>query len=316
VREGGASVDARDEEGKTPLHWATSKIFLDRLAAVDLLVSLGADVNARNAEGKTPIFGCAWLSDVAVLRRLLARGASADVADDEGCTPLMTACWDIYVDTRVHYVTMELARRSSPETRRAVIACPDRSTDGYSTVDLIVNAQGTLVSWQKELIAELLVSGAPVLPRHASKVLPVAVSHGLPLAGQKEAELRRRRAELCSSWHAHEAFVGLALDVGELRAAEREVAEKRRRVLELEKQLLALGAGTESSSGSDEEESDEDDESDSGSESETESDEQESAGNVDESDESDEDESDGDDDDDKERVPESAAAAAALAAAR
>jgi hypothetical protein len=55
----------------------------------------------------------------------------------------------------------------------------------------------------KWLIADMLVSGASVLPRHAAAVLhflsrSVAVSHGLPLAAQREAA--GRSAELCTSW--------------------------------------------------------------------------------------------------------------------
>jgi len=228
-------------------------------------VRLGADVNARDKRGRTPIFACA------LLRRLLAHGASPDAVDDERYTPLMTTC----VFSYSHDVAQELARRSTRETRRAVVACPGRWNDGYSAVDFIARTKRR-DQMPKELFAELLVAGASVLPEHAAVVLPVAVSHGLPLAAQREGELAALRpAELCSSWRAHEAFAGLALQVKELRAAESEVEGKRRRMLELEIDLLALGLGAGSGSGSDEEDESGDDEGETESESQSGSEEEE-----------------------------------------
>jgi len=97
-------------------------------------------------------------------------------------------------------------------------------------------------------MAELLASGAPVLPENAARVLPLAAS----LSASQQADLAARPAELCS-WRAHESFVDLALDVTELREAEREVEEKRARAAALERELRELGGGgqreAESSSG-------------------------------------------------------------------
>jgi ankyrin repeat protein len=165
VREGGARVDARDKNGCTPLHWAAHSENYRAAAAVDLLVRLGADVNARDAEGRTPIFECAEWGDIALLQQLLEHGASPDVFADNGFTPLVMACSNpAGVDNRD--VTLELARRSSPETRRAVPR--PHSYYVYSAVDCIVQGRDDLAPWQKELIADLLVSGVPVSPRHAA----------------------------------------------------------------------------------------------------------------------------------------------------
>jgi len=122
-------------------------------------VRLGADVNARDKRGRTPIFACAHRDDAALLRRLLAHGASPDAVDDEGYTPLTTTCVFFYS----HDVALELARRSTRETCRAVVACPGQRNDGYSAVDFIARTKRE-DQMPKELIAELLASGAPVLP--------------------------------------------------------------------------------------------------------------------------------------------------------
>lgn len=50
LAEAGALVNARDNEGNTPLH----ETFLTDVE--EELLKLGADVNARNKDGETPIF--------------------------------------------------------------------------------------------------------------------------------------------------------------------------------------------------------------------------------------------------------------------
>jgi len=93
-------------------------------------------------------------------------------------------------------------------------------------------------------IAELLTAGAQLLrPQSASVVLPIAAS----VLPRQEADLAARRAETCS-WSAHEAFVGLSLDFGELRDAGRAAAQRRARSAALERELEEMGVGTAGSS--------------------------------------------------------------------
>jgi hypothetical protein len=104
----------------------------------------------------------------------------------------------------------------------------------------------------KRLIGVLLSAGAPVVPAHLPRVLPIAAEH----AERREQELAERRelAEPCT-WRAHEAMVGLALDMGELRQAAQAVEERQARVAALERRLgeLGIGSGSDSDSGSESE---------------------------------------------------------------
>jgi hypothetical protein len=76
--EHGAEVNARDENGQTPLHEAAS------WGVVRLLPHHGADVNTRDKGGRTP-----GLADVA--RLLLDHGADVNARDKDGQTPLHVA---------------------------------------------------------------------------------------------------------------------------------------------------------------------------------------------------------------------------------
>lgn len=49
--EHGADINARDDTGFTPLHWAVGR---NAPETARLLVESGADVNAKTNEGKTP----------------------------------------------------------------------------------------------------------------------------------------------------------------------------------------------------------------------------------------------------------------------
>ena len=96
----GAEVDARDEDGATPLlgpgRWEYSG---DRAvpepAAVDLLLDAGADANARDRSGRTVLHTAVSEPDapnaLPSAGRLLESGADPNARDDQGRTPLHLA---------------------------------------------------------------------------------------------------------------------------------------------------------------------------------------------------------------------------------
>ncbi|KAL2810045.1 ankyrin repeat-containing domain protein [Aspergillus granulosus] len=81
----GADVDisARDDEGRTPLHYAAS---YGHVAAIRILVEHGADINAQDEEGNTP------------LHLMMMNGKPAP---DDWCIPALRVMFELGADTEV-----------------------------------------------------------------------------------------------------------------------------------------------------------------------------------------------------------------------
>ena len=78
----GASVDVRNKEGDTPLHWASK---VGNAEKCQLLIDHGADPNARSKsvfQGATSLH---FATNVDVLRVLLASGADPTIRTDRAC---------------------------------------------------------------------------------------------------------------------------------------------------------------------------------------------------------------------------------------
>ena len=90
----GANVHARDKNGGTPLHYAAE--YGKSPAVVQALLEAGANVHARDEEGWSPLeLAAAYGESPGVVRALLAGGANVNARDEEhGATPLHYAARD------------------------------------------------------------------------------------------------------------------------------------------------------------------------------------------------------------------------------
>lgn len=96
----GASVNATDHRGRTPLHVACESCHNDSrgggdsdvalLECIEHLLSSGALEDARDAKGQTPLHLSALAGNLSAAQALLAAGATV-VADDAGNSPLHLA---------------------------------------------------------------------------------------------------------------------------------------------------------------------------------------------------------------------------------
>src|SRR5690625_1262242 len=86
----GANIEARDDNGVTPLMLASAGGSAD---VVQALLAAGANTEARDAEGWTPLMWASMLGSADVVQALLAAGANTEARNDNGRTPLMYASW-------------------------------------------------------------------------------------------------------------------------------------------------------------------------------------------------------------------------------
>lgn len=80
----GKDVNAKDEGGRTPLHYAVA---FDHAAIVNELLSAGALMTATDAEGNTPLHYAAGYGRAALVETLVAAGANGGAENAKGQTP-------------------------------------------------------------------------------------------------------------------------------------------------------------------------------------------------------------------------------------
>jgi ankyrin repeat protein len=83
-----AEVNARSNDGTTPLHWAAAH---DQTDLVEFLLANKAEVNARSNDGTTPLHKAAWWGFSNVVEVLLANKADVNAKNNDGNTPLKVA---------------------------------------------------------------------------------------------------------------------------------------------------------------------------------------------------------------------------------
>ncbi|CAM9552547.1 unnamed protein product [Ectocarpus fasciculatus] len=84
----GVKVDAQDEEGRTPLHFAADR---GQSSVISSLLALGAAVDSRDSDGMTPLAYAVACENEKEVELLVQAGADANAADNDGCTPISSA---------------------------------------------------------------------------------------------------------------------------------------------------------------------------------------------------------------------------------
>ncbi len=86
--EAGADVNAKNDDGRTPLHLAA---YGNSKKIMDTLIAAGADVNAKDNHGDTPLYGAVRSNSKESMDALLAAGVDVNSRDNNGLTPLNLA---------------------------------------------------------------------------------------------------------------------------------------------------------------------------------------------------------------------------------
>ncbi|MGC9057983.1 MAG: ankyrin repeat domain-containing protein [Candidatus Micrarchaeia archaeon] len=87
----GADVNAKDNDGETPAHWATRNGHLEPLK---VLIENGADVNAKDNDGWTPAHWATRNGHLEPLKVLIENGADVNSKDKYDWTPFDLAKTD------------------------------------------------------------------------------------------------------------------------------------------------------------------------------------------------------------------------------
>ncbi|KAJ4828427.1 Acyl-CoA-binding domain-containing protein 1 [Turnera subulata] len=77
----GVSVDVKDSEGRTPLHWAVDR---GHFNIVESLVGKNADINAKDNEGQTPLHYAAVCEREGIAEFLVKHNADTHIKDNDG----------------------------------------------------------------------------------------------------------------------------------------------------------------------------------------------------------------------------------------
>ncbi len=152
VEEDPLSVNFKDEQGRTPLHWASDGVRNDVL---EYLVENGADVNATDSDMVTPLHNLSYRGDVRAMEMLMENGADAEAQDSNGMVPLMYAAYAGHEEAAAALI-------------RGGANVMSRNNAGGTAVDLAVDQGNT------DITRFLLSNGAALLPVADPEIVKLA----------------------------------------------------------------------------------------------------------------------------------------------
>jgi len=103
-------INVKDENGRTPLHWATRGTDNEVLT---YLIEKGADLNALDSNGTAPLHSLASRGNADGIRILLAKGADIEIKSSNKSTPLHFAV----LGKRVEIIRLLVERKADLESR-------------------------------------------------------------------------------------------------------------------------------------------------------------------------------------------------------
>ncbi len=191
-----ALIRLKDENGRTPLHWAARGVHFELLK---FLVEKGAEVGAADASGATALHNVAARGHLEACQWLVEKGAAVKAKSSDGATPFYYAAT---VGSReiMEYLLAHGANKADLEIRnawgRTPLCAVARDGGDVATIKVLialnadVNAADSsgmtpimLAAWRpyKEVVDVLLDAGAdlPVNNPKGERLLADAASHGL-----------------------------------------------------------------------------------------------------------------------------------------
>ena len=100
----GANINLKNENGRTMLHLFVFDDEYGNTPQVRKMLSLGAEINARDNEGFSPLYQASAAHYLPGVKLLISKGADVNLRDNEGRTPLYAVENDLYLGINHHYV--------------------------------------------------------------------------------------------------------------------------------------------------------------------------------------------------------------------
>jgi ankyrin repeat protein len=186
-------IDAKDQDGRTPLHWACRGVHLD---LVKFLVEKGANVNAEDNNKIVPLHSLASRNNAAAIELLVTKGALVDSEDYGGNTALHHAAMNNAAAAVALLIKKGAELENTEDYGRTPLILCARERGGPKTIEVLLDAGADvkakdkfgatalhLASWRgkKEVVDMLLDAGAPISAkgRDPRYFFSQAASHGL-----------------------------------------------------------------------------------------------------------------------------------------
>ena len=186
-------VNARDKDGRTPLHWACRGVHLE---VVRFLVDKGADVNAEDSNKVVPLHSLAVRNNTEAIELLLAKGADVDAKDYGADTALHYAAIYDAADTVALLIEKGADIESRDNYARTPLLLCARERGGPETIRILLQAGANvnardkfkgssldLAAWRgKKEVVDLLLDAGACIPSGESKarfLFSAAASKGL-----------------------------------------------------------------------------------------------------------------------------------------
>jgi ankyrin repeat protein len=208
--EKGASVDARNRFGGTPLNAAAAR---GAIEIVMMLLERGAVLDHPNLGGTTPLLAAVEEGRRRMVTHLIGAGSNVNAVNREGVTPIMAAAFE--GDRRVLAVLLEAGGDPNVEDRHgkgALVYAAGRAFPGVVEDLLKAGADANKV-WGRDLTALMWAAGhandAPAADGLA--VARLLVDSG---AGIDQVDDRGRTALMIAAERGHRQMVEFLLTAG------------------------------------------------------------------------------------------------------
>lgn len=132
----------RSQNGTTLLHWAVSNSCVE---IVNALIEGGAEVNAVNNDGWTPLHPAAEIGNTEIVNVLVKRGASVDAIGCNGLTPLHLAAQNNHKDV-VEVLLNNKANVDAIESSFGWTPLHLAASDGYKEIVKVLIEKGANVN--------------------------------------------------------------------------------------------------------------------------------------------------------------------------